>query len=56
MSKYRETLTAEEGEHMNSMLNKGNMCLSQRIRDEEALRRHVDANIRERDANTLPAN
>ena len=31
-----------------------NMCLSQRIADEETLRREVEANVRERNANAIP--
>lgn len=31
-----------------------NMCLSQRIPDEETLRRHVETNVRERNAKALP--
>lgn len=31
-----------------------NMCLSQRIADEEMLRREVEANVRERNANAIP--
>ena len=31
-----------------------NMCLSQRIADEETLRREVEANVRERNAKAIP--
>ena len=33
-----------------------NMCLSQRIADEETLRREVQANVRERNAKAIPVN
>ena len=32
------------------------MCLSQRIADEETLRREVEANVRERNAKAIPIN